>query len=132
MALSSESPEACLQGGLGFLATSPHAGLRGSLSAAERLRRAPQRALSVLAAGSALAAGLYSPQVCANRPSLSHALLPFSHLFLSFVFVWLVVWVGVSFVPLGVALSGSSTVDAFVSFVFMLAWLLLCALASLA
>ena len=87
----------------------------------------------VLAAcsASAPAAGLYSPQVCADRPSLSRALLPFSHLFLSFVFVWLVVWVGLSFVPLGVSLSGSSAIDAFVSFVFMLAWLLLCSLASL-
>ena len=77
----------------------------------------------------AVAAG--SARADAVSTSICDALLPFSHLFLSFVFVCLVVWVGLSFVPLGVALSGPSAVDAFVSFVFMLAWLLLCSLASL-
>ena len=54
----------------------------------------------VLATGSAPAAGLFSPEVCAQPPRIpSHEPFPLASLALAFVLVWLVAWVALCVFP---------------------------------
>ena len=73
----------------------------------------PGGVAGVLPLGSAPAAGLYSPRVCAQLPCLqSHEPFPFAFLALAFVLVWLCWWVALLVRPPCTHPTGSAVGDA--------------------
>ena len=73
----------------------------------------PGGVAGVLPLGSAPAAGLYSPRVCAQLPCLqSHEPFPFAFLALAFVLVWLCWWVALLVRPPCTHPTGSALGDA--------------------
>ena len=81
----------------------------------------------VLATGSAPAAGLFSPEVCAQPPRIpSHEPFPLASLALVFVLVWLVAWAALCVFPPRAYAIGSAAADASVAVLFVPAVALLC------